>query len=126
MMKHKILIIDDEKEFTVLIKEVLENTGKYEVETVNKARMGFSSVTSFNPDMILLDLVMPEEDGISIALKIRDDEKTKDVPIIFLTGIIKKEEILRQPATLKGIHFLAKPVSLKELISTIEMWLPKK
>ncbi|MFH1310080.1 MAG: response regulator [Candidatus Omnitrophota bacterium] len=126
MMKHKILIIDDEKEFTVLIKEVLENTGKYEVETVNKARMGFSSVTSFNPDMILLDLVMPEEDGISIALKIRDDEKTKDVPIIFLTGIIKKEEILRQPETLKGIHFLAKPVSLKELISTIEMWLPKK
>ncbi|MFH1395739.1 MAG: response regulator, partial [Candidatus Omnitrophota bacterium] len=61
MIKHKILIIDDEKEFTALVKEILEDTGKYEVETVNYANMGLSSVKSFAPDIILLDLLMPGE-----------------------------------------------------------------
>ncbi|MFH1394669.1 MAG: response regulator, partial [Candidatus Omnitrophota bacterium] len=77
------------------------------------------------PDIILLDLLMPGEDGASVAAQIRMDEQGKNLPIIFLTGTITKEEAMEQQEIIKGTLFLAKPVSLKELMLTIERCLHK-
>ncbi|MBL7073405.1 MAG: response regulator [Candidatus Omnitrophica bacterium] len=118
MERKKILIIDDEKGFTELIKEVLEETGRYEVKAENEARSGFSAAKKFRPDLVLLDVVFPEMDGTSVAVQIKSDEKTKDIPIIFVTGTITPEEAA--PQGIGGQFFLSKPVKMKELMKSID------
>ena len=118
MSRKKILIIDDEKGFTELIKDVLEETGRYEVKTENEVRNGFLAVKNFCPDLVLLDVVFPEMDGTSVAVEIKSDEKTKNIPIIFVTGTITPEEATAQGVG--GQFFLSKPVKIKELIKCID------
>ena len=120
MEKKKILIIDDEADFTRLMKLNLEETGKYEVSIENKGANGFATVKSFKPDLILLDILIPDMYGTEIARQIRSDESVKNIPIVFLTALIREKEIGSQGAVIKGYPFLAKPVSTEDLIRCIE------
>jgi CheY-like chemotaxis protein len=118
--KKKILIIDDEKNFAHLVKLNLELTGNYEVREEDKGEDGLVAAKQFKPDLILLDVIMPDMQGGEVALQLREDEETKDIPVIFLTAAAKKEEVSSRNATIGGYPLIAKPVSVNELIDYIE------
>ena len=118
--KIKILMIDDEKEFSKMVKLNLEGTKRYEVRTESKGSQGFAAVRAFRPDVILLDVIMPDMSGGEVARQIRDDETTKHIPIVFLTATVLKEEAESQGGIIGGNPFIAKPASADEIIECIE------
>lgn len=119
-MKKKVLIIDDEKTFTQLVKFNLEETLKYEVRIENKGQNGFAAAKEFEPDLILLDIMMPDIGGDKVASQLKASENTKNIPIILLTAIVTKEETAAEGDVLGGYPVIAKPVSIEKLIRVVE------
>jgi CheY-like chemotaxis protein len=93
MGKLRVLIIDDEEDFTKLIKLNLERTGQYEVRTENNGLLGLATAREFKPDFIFLDIIMPDIDGGDVCHQLENDDEIKGTPIVFLTATAKKEEI---------------------------------
>ena len=120
MEKKKILIVDDEERFTELVKLNLEGTGKFEVKIQNKGSLALDVARTFNPDLILLDILMPDIDGGEVAFQVREDERTKDIPIVFLTAVAQASEVEDRRGSIGGFPFIAKPVSTENLIHVIE------
>ncbi len=120
MGKIKILIVDDEQTFTEMVKLNLEETRKFEVRTENKGTKALAAAREFNPDIILLDIIMPDMTGSEAAEKLKDDPFTKNIPIVFLTAVVTKEEEKKGNGIIGGNFCLAKPISVEELISFIE------
>lgn len=125
-MERKILIIDDEEDFCHFVKLNLEKTGKFKVLVATKAVEGIHLAKSNQPDLILLDILMPEMDGIQVAEYLLEDQSTKKIPIAFLTALAKKEEVKDSSGIIGGRVFIAKPVTPEELIARIEPLLPKE
>ena len=125
MSKKKILVVDDEASLTRMLRRNLEATGKYEVKEENSGAQAYASAKQFQPDMILLDVMMPDIDGGAVAAQIQDDENLKHIPIVFLTAIVQKEEAEDTGSNIGGRTFLAKPVKLDDLITCIEKELGK-
>ncbi len=126
MSKKKIMIIDDEEFFTKLVKLNLEKTGKYEVRAENKGSQGLAVAREFKPDLILLDILMEDMEGSEVAVQLKNDVNTRDIPVVFLTAVVKKEEVASGSGVIGGHPFIAKPISINELISCIEQNLSKK
>lgn len=120
MSKKKILVVDDEASLTRMLRRNLEATGKYEVKEENTGAQAYDSAKQFQPDMIILDVMMPDMDGGAVAAQIQDDENLKHIPIVFLTAIVQKEEAEDTGSNIGGRIFLAKPVKLDDLITCIE------
>ena len=125
MEKKRILMVDDEQDFTKMVKLNLEETGKYAVMVENNSNNAFMAAQEFKPDLILLDVMMPGMDGGDVASELRSDDTLKDIPIVFLTAILKKGEIDSSDGTMGGHPFIAKPVSVKDLITCIEKHIAK-
>ena len=119
-MKKRILIVDDEPALTRMVKLILEKTGKYEVRTENKGTMAITAAKEFNPDLIFLDVMMPDMGGDEIAVLLKEDEELSKIKFIFMTAIVTKDETEATGTNIGGNEFLAKPVSPEELIATIE------
>jgi two-component system sensor histidine kinase/response regulator len=117
--KRHILIIDNDRDATHLVKVLLERTGHYLVLEENDAPNAHQSALNFRPDLILLDIVMPETDGGEVAARIEADPELKNTPIIFLTALITRAEA-KSGLNIQEHSFLAKPVSIPELINAIE------
>lgn len=119
--KKKILIVDDEEAFVRLIKLNLEETGRYEVRTETKGAEALAAARTFKPDLILLDVVMPDMNGPEVALKIKADESIRQIPIVFFTAAVLKEarESI-QKTDISWLPFIEKPISAKELVAYIE------
>lgn len=122
MSKKRILMVDDEKGITMMMKLNLERTGLYEVAVENRSTHALEAARQFNPDMIILDVTMPDMDGPEVALQIRADEKLKDAPIVFLTAIVSRFETGDNQLKRGGQVFLSKPVSQKTLLECIEQY----
>ncbi len=123
MEKKKILIVDDEESLARVYKLLLENTGKYEVWKETKGTKAFSTAKKFMPDLILLDIMMPDVDGGTVAGQLKEDEDTKDIPIVFISAAITIEEEEKEEGIIKGGYpILAKPVPMEKLLETIEKY----
>lgn len=120
MAKKKILIIDDEENFTRLVKLNLERTKKYEVKEENSSSAAFSTIKEFKPDLILLDILMPDKTGDEIAFEVNNDSSTKGIPIVFLTAVARQIEVKDHHGVIGGYPFIAKPVTATQLIEIIE------
>lgn len=118
MEKKRILIVDDEAAFTNLVKMNLEGTGKYDVKVENKGSKGFDAALEFQPHLILLDIIMPDKPGPDVAAQIKQDQRLKDIPVVFLTAAVLKEEI-PYDGRIGGSLFISKPVTSGELIGHI-------
>jgi len=125
MEKIRILLIDDEPSFTRMLKLNLERTGSYKVLCENTGAFGLTAARDFLPDMIFLDVIMPDVDGGEVAAQIHADAKLKDTPIVFLTAGVSKETTRAKPV-IGGRTFLAKPVSVEEVIRCIEKQVGKR
>ena len=121
--KHRILIVDNDGDSTHLVKILLERTGRYLVLEENNPTKAHQSAQNFRPDLILLDIVMPETDGGEVAAEIQADPELQTTPIIFLTALVTKAET-KAGLRIQGHPFLAKPISIPELINAIEENLP--
>lgn len=120
MATRKILLVDDEVSFIRLLKLNLEQTGKFEVRTENKGSLAVQTAKAFKPDLILLDIIMPDMDGSEVASRLKNDPATRDIPILFLTALVKDQEVASKSGTIGGFIFLAKPITTDELITNID------
>lgn len=121
----RVLVIDDEVPFTRMLKMNLEDGGDYCVEVVNESPKACAVARSFKPDIILLDVVMPEADGGDVATRIREHPATAGIPIIFVSAMVSRKESGAGLYQSGGEHFLAKPVSRKVLTESIRQILGK-
>lgn len=120
MRKKKVLVIDDAVGFTKMVKLNLEATGHYEVKIQNNSFDALQTALEFQPDVVLLDVIMPELEGPDVAYQFKNHPVLKDIPVIFITANITKEEVDAQEGFIAGHVFLAKPGTIDELISCIE------
>ncbi|MDO8730034.1 MAG: response regulator [Candidatus Omnitrophota bacterium] len=123
--KKKILLIDDEPAFTRLLKMNLEKTGAYEVREEHVGSLGLAAAKEFKPDLVLLDVVMPDIDGGTVVSQIRCSEELKNTRVVFLTAVITQKEISTQSGMLNSVPCIAKPVSTEDLIACIEKYTKK-
>ncbi len=121
--KPRILIIDDNRNFTHSGKLALERTGRYSVWEENEPARAHQTAQRVKPDLILLDIAMPETDCGEVAARIESDPTLHRTPIVFLTALVTKAEA-RSGLQIQGHPFLAKPISIPELVAGIERNLP--
>ena len=117
-----ILAVDDEESFTFFIKLNLQADIRYDfkVTTANSGEEGLKLARTIRPDLILLDIMMPGMSGAEVAEKLLMDARTKNIPIIFLTAVVQKDELEEEAGLMGGREFIAKPVGKEELIDRIE------
>jgi CheY-like chemotaxis protein len=120
MKKKRILVVDDEVGFTRLLRLVLS---AYEICEVNDPARAIVTAVEFHPDLILLDFIMPEMDGATLAASIREEPTLRSVPIVFLTAIVSAKEA-ETTKTIGGLPCLAKPISKGKLMECINRYVP--
>jgi len=119
-MEKKILVVDDEVTFTKMVKLNLERTGAYKVLVENQGKNAIKAAKEFQPDLIFLDIMMPDMTGDDIAHELLEDEDLHNVKFVFMTAIISRDETDAMGSNVGGREFLAKPVTVEDLLSTIE------
>jgi DNA-binding response OmpR family regulator len=118
--KKRILVVDDESSITRLLKLNLEQTGDYLVRAENSSRAALAAAEEFRPDLVLLDVMMPDLDGGDLASRLQAHAKLKAVPVVFLTATVTREEVRARHGLIGGQPFLAKPVNLHEVLGCLE------
>src|ERR1700758_1835498 len=106
--KSRVLIVDDNSKFTHRVSELLQYTHHYVVCEENHPGRALETARSFHPDLILLDLIMPQADGTEVAAQITSDWMLHSVPIVFVTALITREEA-RGSRRIEGHRVVAKP-----------------
>ena len=116
----KVLLIDDEDDVCFFLKGNLELTGEFDVLTTTSGKEGIEFARGEKPDIILLDLNMPDMSGDEVAQILSDGSDTKTIPIVFITALITKGEVGDDSITnIGGYNYVAKPVATKELVAVI-------
>lgn len=112
--------MDDEPSFTRLLKLNLHHTGRYTAEVVNDSLDAVRVAERFTPDIVLLDVMMPGLDGSEVADRLHSIPKFRNIPIIFLTAAVKKQEVAARGGFCGGVRFVAKPIEFQEVLNHIE------
>ncbi len=117
--KAKILLIDDDVDFVEATKTILESK-PYEVIVAHEGDEGLRKAREENPDLILLDVIMPVKDGFTAAEQLKKDPQLSKIPIIMLTGFSSKGQETSIPVsrgfTLEAEDYIEKPVTPEELL----------
>src|SRR6476660_8086353 len=109
--KPRILIIDNNRDFTLSAKLGLERTGRYAVWEENEPATAHQTAQRIRPDLILLDIAIPEIDGGEVAARIESDPTLHRTAVVFLTALVTRAEA-RSGLRIEGHPFLAKPISI--------------
>ncbi len=117
--KQRILVVDDRPSDSHLVKLYLEQTNDYVVREENNAQAALAAAEQFQPQLILLDVMMPGMDGGELAACFRASPKLSAVPIVFLTALITKGEAVAGKGQVGNFPFLAKPIVLPELVDCL-------
>ena len=117
--KKIILLIDDEEDFCFFVKLNLEKTGRFKVLTTTSGTDGITMASREHPDLILLDIIMPEMGGGQVAELLLENPKTRNIPVLFITAIASRREVQSQEGIIGGRNFIAKPVTPEELMAKI-------
>jgi len=125
MDKRKILVIDDEEDTLLVLEKGLTLEG-YSVITTDNGSDAITLAKSEQPDIIVLDLEMPDMYGGDIARALKEDTETKHIPVIFLTGMFPKEEEGKGGRVVADHLLFAKPYDIKELVVAIRKLLGEK
>lgn len=122
-MDNKILVIDDDQSINELIKVNLELAG-YKVFQANDGIRGFALAKQELPSLIVLDVIMPEVDGFTVAKRIRENEQTKNIPIIMLTALSQLND--KANGFNIGVDdYLVKPFEIEELLMRVKALLKR-
>jgi len=119
MVKKRILVVDDEVTLARMLELNIERTGMYEVHLAHSGRDGLAAARELVPDLVLLDLMMPDMDGTDVAEQLGADPATSRIPIVFLTAVAQKAEVAAHGGVIGGRTFIAKPVEAAEVMAVI-------
>ena len=126
--KAKILLVDDDVDFVESTKITLESK-PYEVIVAHEGDEGLQKAREENPDLILLDVIMPVKDGFTAAEMLKKDPQLSKIPVIMLTAFSSKRGGSGIPVsrgfTLEAEEYIEKPVSPEELLAKVEKYLKK-
>lgn len=113
--KRKVLIVDDDEELAELITDALERDGRFEIRTVNNGFDAGMMVKEYRPDLIVLDVMLPDINGREVCLRVRNDKTMDDVRIICISGMVEEDKVieLREAG---ANDFLHKPFEVEHLI----------
>jgi len=116
--KRKILVVDDDEELVELIVDVLDRDGRFEVRSVNNGFDAGMMVKEFRPDIIVLDVMLPDINGKEVCVKVRQDDTIDDVRIICISGMVEDDKIseLKEAG---ADDFLHKPFEIDTLVDRI-------
>ncbi|HET6467455.1 MAG TPA: response regulator [Geminicoccaceae bacterium] len=122
-MPKTVLVADDEPSILLSLRFLLQKAG-YTVLTATNGGEALAALEQARPDLILLDVMMPERDGFDVCQSLRGDPSYRDVPIIMLTA--KGRDIDRQKGMAMGAtDYVSKPFSTRELMDTVRRYLPQ-
>jgi DNA-binding response OmpR family regulator len=124
-LMRRVLIIDDEEDLTFFVKANLELAGDYEVIVATSGKEGLRAASGHKPDIILLDIMMPNMDGFEVLEKIKKSPKTLKIPVIMLTAKGDTESKVRA-ASLYDEDYIVKPVQIETLRDKIEEVLQRR
>ncbi|MCK9380653.1 MAG: response regulator [Sulfuritalea sp.] len=112
----RILVVDDDPAIRRMTKLGLESAGAYTVFMENLGVRAVETARSCRPDLILLDIMMPDMDGSDVATALQEDPELRHIKLVFLTALLSKSQ-----ETKSGEHIvIAKPVTTQELVAIIE------
>lgn len=121
MRKKKILVVDDDVPLADSMKLVLEDTGNFDVCVETDSVSALATARNFQPDVVLLDIVMPGLDGGDVSAQLKQDPFLSSVPIIIVTALVANSEAGRDDGIDSGGQMMiAKPVRFRKLLHAIE------
>lgn len=115
----RILAVDDESDVLLIIKTALHSEG-FDVKTASSGPDALSMVEEFQPDLMILDLMMPEMTGFELLEKVRTVPELKHTPVIMLTGVAEKDKI-REAINVGVSFYIVKPFEFHDLISKVRI-----
>ena len=128
MGKAKILLVDDDLDFVEATKTVLEG-GSYEVIVAYEGEEGLKKAREENPDLVLLDIIMPVKDGFTAAEQFKKDPQLSNIPVIMLTSYSTRGQETSIPRSrglaLDAEDYIEKPVTPEELLSRVQQYIKK-
>ncbi|MBI5202555.1 MAG: response regulator [Elusimicrobia bacterium] len=119
--KKRILIADDEEPIRLMVKDALGE--KYDVKGVANGSLCLDAVNDSKPDLVILDVMMPEMDGWSVLDVLKRDEKTRDIPVLMLTSLQRGVDV-EASFTRGAKDYLPKPFSLALLLKKVQRLAP--
>ena len=117
-IKADILVIDDTPENLTLLANILTGRG-YKVRSANKPTSGLRAAQAVPPDLILLDITMPEMNGYEVCERLKAEAKTQDIPVIFISALGETLDKVKAFAV-GGVDYVAKPFQVEEVIARVE------
>jgi len=124
--RNKILLIDDDIDFVEATKTVLESA-PYDVIVAYEGEEGLQKAKEENPDLILLDVIMPVKDGFTAAEQLKKDPQLSKIPVLMLTAFSSKVQETSIPRsrgfTLEAEDYIEKPVTPAELLARVKQYL---
>jgi len=118
-MKTRVLIVDDEPDLAWMMKLILERTARYEVVTETNPVTAIDVARAFQPDIVLLDLVMPRCSGGELAAQLEAALAPGSVTILFLTAALPTPRTGDASRNIAGYQFLAKPIATAQLLASL-------
>jgi len=119
MNKKKILVVEDELTSQQLIQFHLNNTGEYEVKILADGKQTLAAANAYSPDLILLDIIIPDTSGIDISRALASQANLKDIPVVFITGLVTEDEVASQDGIFYNRPCLAKPITKDKLLDCV-------
>jgi CheY-like chemotaxis protein len=115
-----ILVVDDKPSVTALYKMRIEADGRYEVFTENLGSRAVEAARKCRPDLIILDMLMPDMLGSEVAAELREDPALAHTKVVFVTALLKASEEKKANEAAGRYRVIAKPISSKDLFSAID------
>jgi excisionase family DNA binding protein len=116
--KRKILIVDDDNDLVDLMVDVLDRDGRFEIRSVDNGFDAGMMVREYRPDLIVLDVMLPDINGKEVCQRVRSDKKTADIKILCISGMVEDDKIGDLKAA-GADDFLHKPFEVEALIDRI-------
>ena len=116
--RRKALIVDDDEELVELIRDALEADGRFEIRVANNGFDAGMMVKEYHPDIIVLDVMLPDINGKEVCQRVRGDSNLDDVKIICISGMVEQDKI--EDLKLSGANdFVQKPFEVEQLVDRI-------
>ncbi|HXE92296.1 MAG TPA: response regulator [Gaiellaceae bacterium] len=117
-VRRLVLIADDDEDVLALVRATIERSG-HEVMAVGDGAAALSAMAERRPDLAVLDIAMPELDGLEVLRRLRADDETKDLPVILLTAQAQAADVERGFAT-GASAYVRKPFSPRDLATRVD------
>ncbi len=124
-MMSKILMVDDDQKLLALYSQILKMEG-FEVLTAGDGRKGIELAVRESPDLILLDVMMPDVDGAKVFESLEENPETKKIPVVFLTALVREDEVEANNGYIGGHQYISKSTPREKFVSKVKELLAGK